>query len=179
MLNGVDPIIIFNFKILPPSIQASIAKIPIVESIIGAIDLPLVPIYLSEKLTGIYIDTESKNIEIDTQTETLSSGGDPTFHQRGIQSTVRIDMLANQDSLGVALFSAMADFIFPRVTSKEYSITYLHGAVTVFAGLLHSFSMNQDASSTLYKISMELIKPSKGIKSAIPVVSKVTGAVPL
>lgn len=152
-----------------------------IASIVDVIDLPVIPIYLSESLTGIFIDTESKSIEIDTSTDTLSDGSTPATNQRGIQSTVKIEMVASKDSIGVALFAAMADLVFPKVTSKEYSISYLHGAVTVFAGLLHSFSISQDGGTTLSKISIELIKPSAiaTLKSTIPVVGKVTGAVPL
>lgn len=179
MLNGIDPIIIFNFKKLAPGLQESISKIPIVADVVSVIDLPVIPIYLSEKLTGIYIDSESKSMEIDTTVDTLSSGDTPSTNQRGIQNTVKIEMVASRDSIGVSLFAAMADLIFPKVTSKEYSITYLHGAVTVFAGLLHSFNISQQANNDLYTISLELIKPAASIKSAIPVVGKVTGAVPL
>jgi hypothetical protein len=74
-------------------------------------------------------------------------------------------MVPNADSIGISLFSALADLIFPKVTSKEYSITYLHGAVTVFAGLLHSFSITQKANTTCYNITLELIKPSALPKS--------------
>lgn len=179
MLNGVDPIIIFNLKKISPSIQTSIAKIPIVASVVEAIDLPLVPIYLSERLTGICITAESKNMEIDTDVETLSSGENPVTNQRGIQNNVKIEMIASADSIGVSLFSAFADMIFPKVTSKEYSITYLHGAITVFGGLLHSFSIQQNTSNNLYEISIELIKPKTTAKAGIVNVPRNTGAVPL
>lgn len=89
-------------------------------------------------------------------------------------------MVATRDSIGVALFSAMADLVFPKLVSKEYSITYLHGAVTIFAGLLHSFSINQDAESTKYTINLELIKPSTTRAGQLPAVaaSGGTGAIP-
>lgn len=179
MLNGLDPIIIFNFKKIPPVLEG-IAKIPIVASIVSAIDLPAIPIYLSEKLTGLFIESEGKNIDIDTTTDALSNGATPNQSQRVIGSVTRISMIARSDSLGVSLMSALTDFIIPKVTSKEYSITYLHGAVTIFAGLLHSFSIEQGSDDTLYRITLELIKPPVGgIISNIPVVGKVVGATPL
>ena len=181
MLNGIDPVIIFNFKIRDDGFLGFLNKVPVVASIVSVIDLPVIPIYLSETLTGICIDSESKSVEIDTNVDTLSNGKDPEMNQRGISSTVKIEMVASKDSLGVAIFSAMSDLIFPKVTSKEYSITYLHGAVTVFAGLLHSFSISQNANDDRYNISLELIKPTNGgiVKSPIPVVGKITGATPL
>lgn len=180
MLNGIDPIIIFNFKKNLPAVQSLVAKIPVVASVVDAIDLPVIPIYLSERLTGIFIDAESKSMEVDTNVDTLSSGDQPEVTQRGLTNTVSIEMQASRDSIGVSLFAAMSDLIFPKLTSKEYSITYLHGAVTVFAGLLHSFSITQNANDDRYNIKLELIKPTAGgIKSAIPIVSKSTGVVPL
>jgi hypothetical protein len=178
MLNGLDPIIIFNFKKIPPAL-ASIAKIPIVASIVEAIDLPAIPIYLSEKLTGIFIDSEDKNIDVSTDTDALTNGGEPQTNQRPISSTIKISMTASRDSLGVFLFSAMADLVFPKLTSKEYSITYLHGAVTIFGGLLHSFAITQNANDDRYNIVLELIKPAANKKPGVPVVPKITGAVPL
>lgn len=181
MLNGVDPIIIFNFKIKVDGFLGGLTKIPVVASIIEAIDLPVVPIYLSESLTGIFIDQESKSLEVDTAIDTLSDGKDPDVSQRAISNTIKIDMVASRNSLGVSLFSAMSDLIFPKLTSKEYSITYLHGAVTVFAGLLHSFSISQNANDDKYNISLELVKPRSGgiVKGAVTQVGRVTGAVPL
>lgn len=178
MLNGIDPIIIFNLKLIPPSLASTIAKIPVVADVVAAIDLPLIPIYLSEKLTGVFIESESKSMDIDTDIDTLSNGDTPNVNQRGISNTVKIEMVASRNSIGIALFSAMADLIFPRVTSKEYSITYLHGAVTVFGGLLHSFSITQNSDNDLYRITLEIVKPSKKSKVPIPEVAAVAGATP-
>ncbi len=139
MLNGIDPIIIFNFK---KKISTTTAKIPLTASTVEEIiTLPVIPIYLSERLTGLFIETESKNIDVDTTIDTLSNGDQPNFNQRALSSTIKIEMQASASSIGVALLSALSDLVFPKLTSKEYSITYLHGAVTVFDGLLHSFAV--------------------------------------
>lgn len=170
MLNGVDPIIIFNFKKLTPgSLAETISRIPLVASVVSAIDLPAIPIYLSERLTGIYIDSENKSIEIDTSIDTLTNGGEPSVNQKALSSTVKIEMQAAQGSIGISLFSALADLILPKVSSKEYSITYLHGAVTVFGGWLHSFAITQASNSTLYTISLELTNPSRSFLKAVDV----------
>lgn len=184
MLNGVDPIIIFNFRknLLGLGIFGTTSKaIPVAGQEPASIPLPFIPIYLSEKLTGIYIDSESKSMDIDTEIDTNSAGDGPKFWQKGIQSIVKIQMVASRDSIGVALLGALADQVFPKVTSKEYSITYLHGAVTVFNGLLHSFAIDQSSDNDLYKINLELQVPSAGglVKAAIPEVPKQTGTVPL
>ena len=179
MLNGIDPIILFHFNKVSQETTETLLKIPIVSEIVDRIDLPPIPIYLSESLTGIYIDSEDKSVEIETSTETVADGTSPIQNQRGISSSVKVNMVASRDSVGLTLFSAMTDLIFPKVTSKEYSISYLNGAVTVFNGLLHSCSINQNADNDLYNISIEIIKPSGVAKPQIPVVEKVTGTTPL
>jgi hypothetical protein len=175
MLNGIDPILIFNFSKLTTQAKSVIAKVPETANVISKIDLPSIPLYLSEKLTGIYIDTEEKTLDIDTSIETTILADDPIKNQRSINNSVKITMIASKDSIGLTLLSAMSDLIFPKVTSREYSITYLHGAVTVFAGLLHSFAISQNSGNTLYTITMELIRPGIGVKLPIPEVPGVKG----
>jgi hypothetical protein len=101
--------------------------------------------------------------------------------QKGISSVVAVNLIAKKNSLGLSLLSAMIDLLFDKVTSQEYSITYLHGATTVFRGVLHSYAVNQNSSNELLSIKIEL---SKGTKTPvklpeIPVVPKATGALPL
>jgi cytochrome c biogenesis protein CcdA len=166
MLNGIDPILIFHFSklVTDPKLKANKSKIPITASILSKLPLPAIPIYLSESLTGIYIDTEEKNVDIATDIDTLVIADDPVINQRGIGNTVKITMFASRDSIGLTLLSAMTDLIFPIVTSREYAISYLHGAITVFEGLLHTFSITQDPNTDKYNITLELIKPAKPSK---------------
>jgi len=180
MLNGIDPIIIFNFKKLPVKLDAA-TNIPIAGSEGTALpfSLPAIPIYLSENLTGIFIVSEDKNIDIETSMTTVSDASKVITNQRPISSTVTVKMVASRDSIGVSLFAAMSDFLFPKLTSKEYSITYLHGAVTVFEGLLNSFSITQNSNDDLYEINMSLIKPPAEAVSKVLEVPKVTGTVPI
>lgn len=169
MINGLDPILIFSFfKKLTPAEQVSLKNINIVSQFVKTLELPPIPIYLSEKLTGLYVDSESKNIDIETNVDTLASGGSPEFNQKGISSAVKVNLLANKDSIGLNILSAIADLILPLVTSKEYSVTYLNGATTVFGGLLHSFAVDQDSNSTLMRISFDLIKTKKGAQVTVP-----------
>jgi hypothetical protein len=181
MLNGIDPIIVFNFKKIVPGVDSG-GSIPIAAEVAQMFTLPAIPIYLSERLTGIYIDTESKSIEIQTETDTLKDGKTPKNNQKGISNTVRIEMVARRGAIGAALFAALADLVFPKLTSSEYSVTYLHGAITVFGGLIGGFSMNQEANTDLYKISLSLEKPAAVTTAAIAeetaVVPRVAGVTP-
>lgn len=171
MLNGIDPILIFSFfKKVPatPSL-ASTGLIPVVSQTISRFALPPIPIYLSETLTGIYIDSETKNIDIDTSVEALTNGDPPLFNQKPISTLVTVKMKANKDSLGLTLLSAMADLIVPKVTSQEYAITYLHGATTIFNGLLHTFAIEQSSDTDLYEITMELSQGNVKKQTAVDV----------
>ena len=181
MLNGIAPIFLFNFFKLTPDLSASIAKIPVVSDIVDAIGLPPIPLYLDEQLTGIYVDAENKHIDIETELETKKDGSDPADPQRALNSSVTIEMLASANSIGLTILSAMMDVILPKVTSREYSITYLHGATTVFNGKLQSFSIVQNADNTLYRITLVLGRSTQKTTpvAGVPVVGKVVGALPL
>jgi hypothetical protein len=182
MLNGIDPIIIFQFKKAFPSVSDALAKIPLVSQIPTVVEAPPIPIYLSEDLTGLFIDSESKSIDSDTTTETKTDGSAPDINQKGINSVVKIEIVANKNSLGLTLLTALSDLLYEKLTSKEYSVTYLNGAVTVFNGLIHSFSIQQSANNELYNISIEISRgqyksPTK--VELVPTVSPSTGALPL
>lgn len=161
MLGGLDPIIIFQFSKNIPAVAEALAKIPLVSQALNSVELPAVPIYLSEERTGLYIDTENKSVDISTDVETAADGGVPAVNQKGISSTVTITMEAIKDSIGLSLISAMIDQVFDRLTSKEYSITYLHGATTIFRGVLQSYSISQSAANNKMSITVELSKGEK------------------
>lgn len=163
MLGGLDPIIIFQFSksLVDLGISDEIQKIPVIGQVQSLVDQPPIPIYLSESLTGLYIDSEDKNVDIETETNTLTSGEEPEVNQKGIGSSLTVNLVARKDSLGLTLLSAMIDLVFEKVTSKEYSITYLHGPTTIFRGVLRSFAINQNASNELVTIKIELTRGQK------------------
>lgn len=167
MLGGLDPIIIFQFAqnvdptFVGPSQPSLVSRIPILSQIPTVIEQPPIPIYLSEELTGIYIDSEDKNVDIETDTETLSNGEDPDVNQKGVATTVSINLFALKSSLGMSLLSAMIDRVFDKLTSKEYAITYLNGAVTIFRGVLSSYSVNQSSENDLLTIKLTLTRGKK------------------
>jgi hypothetical protein len=185
MLNGLDPIIIFQFGSLAETESAiadAIYSIPLVSSIPTIVDRPPIPIYLSEEITGLFIDSESKNVDANTSTETKTDGSAPDVNQKGLGSTVKIELKASRGSIGLNLLSAMSDLLFQKLTSKEYSVSYLSGGITIFNGLIESFSINQNADDDLYRISIEIARgpvstPTKA--DPIPTVEKIATAVSL
>ena len=158
MLQGLEPIIIFSFyKLLPPA-ESELTKIPGIGQYLNKLRLPPIPIYLSQARTGIHIDTEEKRIDMSTSLESLGDGESILANQKSLASVVTITMMASRGSTGVTLLSALCDFILSRVTAKEYNITYLHGAITIFDGLIHSFSIEQNANEDKYQIQLELTR---------------------
>lgn len=181
MLGGIDPIIIFQFSKLAPTLGAVISKIPLVSKDSLLVTMPPIPIYLSENLTGVFIQNEDKSVDIETDIETKTDGSEADVSQKGLASTVAVNLTAKKNSLGLTLLSAMIDTIFDKATSKEYSITYLHGATTIFRGLIQSYSVSQNANDELLQIKVEITKGKKSpVKLPdIPAVGAVRGAVPL
>lgn len=171
MLNGLDPIILIHLSKRTDVIALSGVSglIPIVSSAIDdLIDFPPIPIYLSETLFGIVIDAESKNVDIVTEFETKTDGTPANVNQKGANSSVSINMTGKKDSIPLTLLSAFIDLAYQRVSSKEYAITYLHGATTIFRGLLKSFAIDQVEGTDKLSIKIELTTgESKPQKSAI------------
>lgn len=157
MLNGVDPIIIFQFsKLADQSLKDQIAKIPVISKIPTVIDEPPIPIYLSERLSGILVDSESKQVDIQTEVSTLTSGDESQKDQKGVANTVTVNLQASKYSIGAILLSALIDKAFNKVTSKEYKVTYMNGAITVFRGLIESFNSSQVPDTDLLSITLVL-----------------------
>jgi hypothetical protein len=171
MLGGLDPVIIFQFSALAPSLADALSKIPVIAKIPTLIDQPPIPIYLSETVFNIVIDGESKSVDIETTTETMSDGSSPDVNQKGIQSSVEINIEGKKDSVALTLLSALVDIAFDKVTSKEYAITYLHGATTVFRAVLHTYSVETVPGTDKLSVKIGLSRGQKNPSKPSPIVS--------
>jgi len=182
-LNGIAPIILIQFSKSIPGLDEVLAKIPLASDVVAKIGLPPIPIYLDEKLTGIVIDTELKSIEIDTKIDTATDGSTPAVNQKALGSTVTVTAWASQDSIGVTLLSALCDLILEKVTSQDYSISYLHGPIVLFNGLLHSLSFEPQQNDDRIRINLVLSRGGKnstdGAKDPTAQVAKEEGTLPL
>ena len=179
MLNGIAPILLFQFFKATPSVEEAVSKIPIVSDLISKLSLPPIPLYLDEGLTGIYIQSESKSVEIETKIDMKTSGTDPAVNQKGLGSTVTFEAIASQGSLGITLMSAMSDLILKKVTAGEYSVTYMNKAIVLIGGLLQSVSIEPEANTTLYRIRVTLTIGKPADEPPVVQVQKDTSALPL
>lgn len=165
MLNGIEPILIFQLYKLIPEAETTLAKIPLTSGIKKKATFAIIPIYLSEKLTGVFIDSESKSIDIDTEQNSLANGDPSVPTQKALGSITSVNLQAERGSVGLTILLAISELLLDKVTSQEYELTYINGAVTVFGGLIHSFSFEQGANDTLYRIKIDLSRGRPKTKS--------------
>lgn len=169
MLGGLDPVIIFQFKKLAPTVGAAIARIPVISQVQSLIDMPPIPIYLAEKTFNIVIGGTSKSVDIETDTETLTSGAAPDVNQKGIQSSIEMVITGKSNSVALTLLSAMIDQVYEKATSKEYAISFLYGSTTIFGAVLHSYSSENIEGTDKLEVKIKLSKGDKNPVKANPV----------
>lgn len=184
MLGGIDPVIIFEFKknvdttFVGPVQPSILSRIPVISQFPEFIDNPPIPIYLSERQTGLMIKTEGKDVSMQTNTQSLSNGEPPDVSQKALASTISIDIEANKNSLGIALLSSLIDLVYEKASSKEYSISYLHGPITIFRGKLEGYSVDQNSNEDRLQIKIQLTKGDKNptAESGLPSTPRLTNA---
>lgn len=186
MLGGVAPILIFTF---PPSIGVDLSKvlggIPLIGSSLKEVGIPI-PIYLDENLTGIFIESESKALDIDTDivpvyrsdnTKTATN----LIQQSGINNLVTVSMIANKNSLILSVLLALNDMVFSKLITGKYNLSYINGTTLIFGGLLHSFSVQGSSTDELLRIQMQIQKNGQNKPSVVSQylsVPPITGALP-
>lgn len=167
MLNGVAPILIFTFPVLPSGTFSSLSGIPLVGETLAASTALPIPIYMDEKLTGLYIDSESKSIDIATQVDANADGSTPKVQQAPLASTVTINMKALKTSTVLSALIGLIDLAFGKAIAKGYSISYLNGPTTIFGAKIDAFNVSTDADNELMNISL-VINQSGKATSAVP-----------
>ncbi len=168
MLNGIAPLLIFHLYPEASSAAAkTLAGIPKVGDFISQnVGIPI-PIYLDRRLTGIQLDNENKGIDVDTEFRQSFDPEVPSkYVQKGLNSLVSINMIAQKDSILLTVLLALSDQIFQRVVRQSYGISYLHGPTAIFNGLLHGFSSSVSADDDLYRIVLQISKANGG--STVP-----------
>lgn len=168
MLGGIAPIIIFTFPLRPSSsLFNALSGIPVIGSTIAKdIGVPI-PLYLDEKVTGICVESENKSLDIETEPQNRNDGKPAEVLQRGLNSLVAINMVAQRDSILLGVFLALNDLVFTKVVSQEYNISYLNGPTTIFGGLLHGFSAAMADNDDLVRIVLQISKANGGSTKAV------------
>ncbi len=190
MLEGLDPLLVIVLKnkgILdffgPSSLTPGLA-----DAVLDTIGLPI-PIYLSERLTGIYVDSETRSIDVTTKIDPITTKNPITFEveapavaQTAVDCQLTVNLLCRRGTVLLTALLALMDQIVNRLVSAEYSIIYLNGPTALFGGLLHRFGTSVTKDNDLIKIELVLstaAQESPTPKAAITAVPKITGTVPL
>lgn len=166
ILDKVDPLIIFKFAVDDPSFYDAYSQangIPVVGSVLGDILLAAggipIPLYLSEQLSGIVIDSVSNSYDIDTSVEGINKATNLDISQRVIDSTTTVVMTCNnKDSLVLSAILAFMDLIIRKAVSRAYTISFISGSTILLDALLKSFNTSMNSDSELVTITMVLSK---------------------
>lgn len=178
MLNGIAPIFIFHFKKKVTVAANKETPGPAVETYV---DLPPIPVYLDARLTGIQVDSTSKNLDIKTTTIKKASGTVGGEDQTGLGSTVTLNLVSNKDSIGATIILALLDLAFDKLESAEYAVTLLYGSVTLFFAKIDGVAVAEESDNNRRKITIRLTKGIEKtvIKPPIAVTDVTTGPAPV
>lgn len=186
MLNGADPLLIFHFY--NKGVTDFLADLPFGDTISDLVGVPI-PIYLSERLTGIYVDTETRGIDVVTKVDAITEKDPltletlpPEVTQTALDATVSVSMFANRNSVVLTAITALAETILSKLVTQEYGISYINGATVIFNGYLHRFQTSINRNDDLVRIDLTLSNAKKASPTpkAGPVpIPVVTGALPL
>lgn len=189
MLNGADPLIIIHLKKnFTNDLTADEINSSVLNSLVAAVGIPI-PIYLSETLTGVYVDTETRSIDVATRVDPTTQRDDltlealpPVVSQTAVDSSVTINLLCLRDSVMLTALIAMAELILSKLVTQEYGISYLNGPTVIFDGLLQRFQTNVNRNDNLVRIDFVLSNAKKETPTPKPTVTpipKVQGATPV
>lgn len=185
ILSSVAPILIFSFPFDSDSVN------PVFNALNG---LPLfnpstakgstltvdnktsaipIPIYLDEQLTGLYVQSENKNVDIATEQNDAANSTKPFLTQKSISNTVSINLTGKKDSIFLAALLALVDLAYPLLVKAKYRVSYLNGSTVIIGGLLSGISAQVEDDTDLVNVSLVIHKadslgPPKFILPSIP-----------
>jgi hypothetical protein len=171
MLNGISPLLVITFK-NKGIIDFFGGADSVLGSIVGAIGVPI-PIYLKEELTGIYVQSESRGIDVTTRVDPVSTKSPidgevepPVVSQTSRDSQLSIELVAKKTSILLVALIALMEMIVDRLVTQEYSIHYLNGPTAVFGVRLHRFATSTSNNDDL--VHMELVLSTAAKESPTP-----------
>lgn len=160
---NADPVLIIYF--IPKAATAAAHK-----------GTPFIPIYLSEKITGLYVDTERETlsistdriVEVDKQNKTRSG---LKVLQKGETQTVEISLVGRRDSVGLNLLLPLLKTIYDKVLSdQDYRLAYFHQNVLIFDARLAGFNKSQSRTDNLVTLEITLeVAPEQEKETEQPV----------
>jgi len=159
-LNGIAPIIIFNFyKEIPiPAFLQGFTKrttIPLIP----------IPIYLDEKLTQISLEDYDRETTIDALRDGVSS------YEKVSADVVNLKFSANKSNIVMTAISALIDLIVQNnVENKTYSITVFYDNIFIIGASLESFGSRLVDGTDKREISIRVSnRPKEKVVAESPI----------
>lgn len=149
---NADPVLVIYFE-------------PSKETVVAGKSTPFIPVYLSEKLTGLYVDTERSGLSISTDnivSVTKKEDGTKVFgnlevQQKGETQKVEVGLIGRRNSMGLNLLLPMLKTIYDNVMAKkDYRIAYFHTNTLIFDARLADLDVNQSRENDLVAIDIGL-----------------------
>lgn len=176
---SVAPIMIFTFPFDNDSVNPvfnALSGLPLLQNTVSAIGIPI-PIYLDEQLTGLYVQSENKNIDIATEQNDAANSTKPFLTQKSISNTVSINLTGKKDSIFLTALLALVDLAYPMLVKAKYRVSYFNGPTVVIGGLIQGITAQANENDDLCNITMVIHKADSLGPSVptFPSVASVTG----
>ncbi len=183
MLNGIAPILIFTLKENPAALSPifnALSGVPLIGAEASQVFAGIpIPLYLDEKLTGLIVENEAKNIDIETTVEARYDNKKPYVYQRAVNASQTVQLIASKDSLLLPALLALSDMIVPRLVSQNYSVSYINGATIILNGLLQGFNTSKGSNDDLVRIILQIQRQDSRPAPASPnILAPVLGPLP-
>lgn len=140
MLNGIAPVFLIYF----PKAKG-IWKFPI-------------PIYLDEKLTGVYVDQNNEQLEVSTESVAdISDKKTVKVIQKGDKQTATVELIANKGSIGLNILLPLLKTLYDyTLKDKDYKIAYFNNNILIFNAKLARAAKVEGRTNDLIAITIEL-----------------------
>lgn len=159
-LNGIAPIIIFNFY----------KEIPVPSFLQGFVDsvkIPLIPIpiYLDEKFTKVLLDDYDRDTTIDVMRDGV------TGFEKVSADIVTLKFRANKSNITITAILAFIDLIVKfNVEKRTYSITIFYDNIFIIGASLESINSRLTDGTDMREITIKVSnRPKKPILSDTPI----------
>lgn len=192
MLNGKAPLIIFHRTFKTPG-----GSLDGLQSIgrQGVIGIPI-PIYLDERILGLVVENETRNIGIGTRVISKASSSSttgtteaPVTIQEGGESQTNISFLAKRSSIYLQTLLTFGDLALDAAASEEIKFSYFNGPTVMIMGVLNGITTTADRNDDLLRVSISFNRSPVPSWAAIAlltvgaiatqiVASKVVGSLP-
>lgn len=126
-----------------------------------------IPVYLDEKLTGVYVDTEKYGLTVSTDAVVnydpeKGKQGNLVLQQKGESQQAVINLIGRRDSIVLNMLLPALQSIYSKIVAKkDYRLAYFNQNTLIFNGRLSQFEINQTRQNNLVSFSIGIEVPAE------------------